>query len=142
MFGGERPKLAVQDTMGEMTAFVEARLLPLLTPTERNRLDEARRSGNPFHLVHVVTELAESHPVLALEPKYTTFRSLPDDYRATVAATGIKVPEGSWPAYPVAVTEWVRKTGKTMKEQLGPARAQEFPSVTAEGIRKLESRLS
>src|SRR5262245_12984451 len=60
VFGGERPKLAVQDTMGEMTAFVEARLLPLLTPTERNRLDEARRSDNPFHPVHVVPELAAS----------------------------------------------------------------------------------
>src|SRR5262249_17512535 len=55
VFGGERPKMTVQDTMGDMTTFVEARLLPLLNPTERTRLEDARRSGNPFHLAHVVT---------------------------------------------------------------------------------------
>jgi hypothetical protein len=141
VFGGERPKVPFQDAMGDMTAFVEARLLPLLTPSERSKLDDARRTGNPFHLVRVVTELAEAHPVLGLELKYTTFRSLPDDYRAVVAASGIKVPEGAWPAYPLAVTDWVRSTGKGMKQQLGPATAKEFPPATADAIRKLQDRL-
>src|SRR5258708_1463093 len=82
---GGGPNRGFRDRVGDWPGFVEAGLLPLLTSTERSKLDEARRSGNPYHLVRVVTELAEIHPVLGIEPKYTTFRSLPDDYRAVVA---------------------------------------------------------
>jgi uncharacterized protein YqeY len=148
VLGSERPKM-MGDFMNDMTAFVENRLVPVLSAAEKAKLgtvsEEARRTGNMGPVFRLVLELAETHPILGLEPNYSTLQSLPEEYRAALKSVPSKVSqaEGTWPAFPLAVADEIpRSARKTMKTQLGPSTAKDFPAVTEEGIRKLQMKLS
>jgi len=134
----ERPIMAIvgQDSFKrELQTFIEKRLLPMLSPQEKAQIrmpdGETRR---PMLWLRSVAEIAERHPVLALEPKFAHRSELPAEYKKALddlsrgpARERInKLPEGKWPDYPIEVTELLRARKVVLRPQLGPATAKEI----------------
>jgi hypothetical protein len=134
----DRPFMALVSQEGfrrEVQTFVEKRLLPQLTQQEKAQLrphEAEPRRWLPW--LRAVAELAERHPALALEPKYTRKFELPAEYRKALdepARFNLPLEQvreltpGKWPDFPIKVTRLLR--GKIpFKTQLGPATARDI----------------
>lgn len=117
----------------DVQAFVKDALWPVLTPNERESLRQAEDIWPTYPWM--VATLAEKHPMLAPGAKAypTRFAELPDDVRQALGKQRrmpqpVRVQEGRWPDYPIAVTRYARRSGVSLPRQLGPARLADFPA--------------
>jgi hypothetical protein len=131
----ERPVMAMvnqESFRRELQVFIEKRLTPMLSPQEKSllRLPDGEARRNMVAWLRTVAELAERHPVLALEPKFTRRSELPAEYKKALNELPRgqldKLSEGKWPDFPVEVTRLHRARNVPLKTQLGPAAAKEF----------------
>lgn len=137
-FGGapnKRPMtpLMQEEFRQELSDFVRLRLYPMLDAVERTRLDvsaqEYEQRGNLMPWMRAVAELCDKYPVLTLQPRHTTFQSLPPEYQRVMekvpkfAQRGLN--EGR-PQYAAQVTQLLRSFKLQPKQQLGPTTANEI----------------
>lgn len=129
-------------------SFVTQALMPLLSKEERDRLRKADEDGRLYPFVLV--QLADKHPILAPgRPAPVRFQDLPDDWRLLLSQqrrwppAWVKLQEGKWPEYAVAVTQFAQKAGIKLPSPLGPTRASDLPPQTRDFVeRQLLPRLT
>ncbi len=138
----QRPQTSLKDLAPDVKAYVDEFLLPVLTPEENKRLQQAQ--GKPLFLKTLV-ELADKHPLRLPGPPTgpAKFEQLPAGVQARLKkakdwpSEAAKQAEGKWPDYALAVMEFVRlnKLGPLPK-QIGPCHPAEFPPSVVQFIDK------
>jgi hypothetical protein len=122
----------------ELKLYVEATLIPMLSPKERTRLRNA--DGKWPQYPQTLVELADSHPAVlppGIKQGPTRFEELPAEVQKLFpglmqAAHEQKHPlpkfEGKWPDFALAITN--RRKEKALPVPLGPCKPDQFaPAV-------------
>jgi hypothetical protein len=149
-----RPPARLGDFSPRVQAFVNEKLLPRLSPTEKERLDKAQ--GRWPQYAHTLVVLAEKHPVLpALPPPYaapTHYRDLPLEVRQKLPVAQLRARklwgklqkvDGQWPEFPLAVVAAYKELHNgAAPPPLGASRPGEFPAAVKgfieKGLRKFK----
>ncbi len=147
-----RPKY-IKDFQPEVVAFLNENLMPVLSSEEKEDLTGAE--GNWPGLALTVLDLAERHPVLPPpHPRSgaTTYKELPFEYRRAMPRprldkkgqwAALLRQEGRWPDYALAVTDHLRREGKSPSLPLGASQPRDFsPAVQQVLKNKLSPALS
>lgn len=113
------------DFAGDVQAHVNEYLLPMLTGEEKDRLDKAQGQW-PLYPITLV-ELADKHPPALPGPEGPrTYAALPQDaqkrFKAKAGLTPkfLKIAEGNWPGFGVAVADAAAKRSIILPHELWP----------------------
>jgi hypothetical protein len=128
----QRPPTHLEN-LPAMQNFVKNYLRSLLSKEEEQRLQEAEGQWPLFP--RTLVELADRHPFFLPGPVRgpTRFEELPAEVRQILAANldpltkeRLRLAQGHWPGYAIAVTEVARQKNVVLPQQLGPATQKEL----------------
>jgi hypothetical protein len=148
-----RPLPTHLDSLPALQQFVTNYLRPLLSPEEEERLQAAE--GQWPLLPRTLVELADKHPFVLPGPSRgpTRFEELPEENRQALgkldqpAKERLRLAQGRWPDYAIAVTEVARQKGVALPTPLGPCHPKDLAPFLwqpqhAPFLRRLMSQLS
>jgi hypothetical protein len=134
-----RPAMTrLDDLTPALKTFVHESLFPMLTPEEKNRLQQAQ-GKHPLFL-RTLVELADTHPIWLPGPTTgpATFEQLPAELQTRLKnvkdwpPSAVEQARGKWPDYALAVVRFARANKVRVPKPLGPCRPAEFsPAIRA-----------